>query len=768
MRLQPLSVWRLVGQFLAVLLVAGAVQAQAPEAGSPGAAPQLPEQLNEAAIRSVLAELDDRQVRQLLIERLTAEADRKASELATELAGLGDVVASGAAALGLFFADVIVKVPRLPGEIVSAFVTFGERREGVALSRFFVTLAASLGLGAAAAVTARHFLPATLVAALPEHRYGLRRRVGALALRFAVQATMVAAFGLVAIAANAWLNIDVAADRETVDRIITSIVWPWLAFVVARFLLAPHRPDLRLCAIDDADAGWLARRIVLVTTIFYAGFGFTGWLNAFGAAYRDSWHGAWVHLAFHVALGLTVWQGRFILRRILAGQAAAGAAADRPEPFLHRNWPAIALGLVALHWLVIEIVVATSYVPEGLFVAMVTTLVLLMALPFLDEALDAVVAEAFAGDQTASPALRAANEQTRRGTLRIARVLGVVLLLFVILGVWRVDLVSVAERGIGARFSADLVGALVIAAVAYIAWEAIRVLVDRQIAMERVTLGLDTENESVGEGEGGGAGARLGTLLPLVRVSASVAILVVAVLTILGQFGVNVLPLLAGAGVVGLAIGFGAQTLVKDIVAGIFFLIDDAFRIGEYIDVGHVKGTVERISVRSMQLRHHRGVLNTVPFGDIGHVANFSRDWVIMKFPLRLPYGTDTERVRKMIKKLGQELLDDPEFGGQFLQPLKSQGVVQMEDSAMIVPVKFMARPGEQWMLRRLVLTRIHELFEEKGIRFANREVTVRLGDIRQTDVLDAADREAIAGAAARLLHDEASELRGAQPADAR
>jgi hypothetical protein len=150
------------------------------------------------------------------------------------------------------------------------------------------------------------------------------------------------------------------------------------------------------------------------------------------------------------------------------------------------------------------------------------------------------------------------------------------------------------------------------------------------------------------------------------------------------------------------------------------------------------------------------------------HVANFSRDWVIMKFPLRLPYGTDTERVRKMIKKLGRELRDDPELGGQFLQPLKSQGVVQMEDSAMIVPVKLMARPGEQWMLRRLVLTRIHELFEAKGIRFANREVTVRLGDIRQTDVLDAADREAIAGAAARLLHDEASELRGAQPADAR
>ncbi|XWN32673.1 MAG: mechanosensitive ion channel [Devosia sp.] len=148
--------------------------------------------------------------------------------------------------------------------------------------------------------------------------------------------------------------------------------------------------------------------------------------------------------------------------------------------------------------------------------------------------------------------------------------------------------------------------------------------------------------------------------------------------------------------------------------------------------------------------------MTTVPFGDIRHVANLSRDWVIMRFPLRLPYGTDTEKVRKMIKKLGQELRDHPVFGSQFLQPLKSQGVVQMEDSAMITPVKFMARPGEQWVLRRLVLTRIHELFEDNGIRFANREVTVQLGDDHRPNALDRTDREAIAGAAGRLLHDEA------------
>ena len=171
------------------------------------------------------------------------------------------------------------------------------------------------------------------------------------------------------------------------------------------------------------------------------------------------------------------------------------------------------------------------------------------------------------------------------------------------------------------------------------------------------------------------------------------------------------------------------------------------FGMGEYIDIGSVKGTVERISLRSMQLRHHNGPLNTVPFGDIGHVTNFSRDWVVMKLSLRLTYDTDAEKVRKMIKKLGQQLLEDPEYGPKFLQPLKSQGVIEMEDSAMIMRVKFMTRPGDQWGLRRLIFARLRELFEQNNIRFASREVSVRIATDR--DLADVSDRERLAASAA-------------------
>ena len=210
---------------------------------------------------------------------------------------------------------------------------------------------------------------------------------------------------------------------------------------------------------------------------------------------------------------------------------------------------------------------------------------------------------------------------------------------------------------------------LQVAFVGYIVFHAARIWLDRKIEDEGGDVALSPGDE------GGGAGAsRLATLLPLVRNFILAVILTVIALIVATTLGANVAPLFAGAGIVGLAIGFGSQALVRDILSGAFFLLDDAFRKGEYIDVGTVKGTVEKISLRSFQLRHHLGMLHTIPFGEIQHLTNFSRDWVMMKLPLRLTYDTDVEKVRKLVKKLGQELLEDPVVGDKFLQPLKSQG----------------------------------------------------------------------------------------------
>lgn len=281
--------------------------------------------------------------------------------------------------------------------------------------------------------------------------------------------------------------------------------------------------------------------------------------------------------------------------------------------------------------------------------------------------------------------------------------------------------------------------------IGYVAFHAVRIWLDRRIEAE----GGDGPGAVPGDEGGGSSASRLATLLPLFRSFILFFIISATTLSVAMQLGVNVSPLFAGAGVVGLAIGFGAQTLVRDILSGMFFLLDDAFRKGEYIDVGLVKGTVEKISIRSFQLRHHLGALHTIPFGEISHLTNFSRDWVMMKLPLRLTYDTDVDKVRKLVKKLGVKLLAHPTEGAKFMQPLKSQGVIMMEDSAMIVRIKFMTRPGDQWTTRKLVYHEIRELFAREDIHFAHREVTVRLpGMVAGRPVTEEEGR--IAGAAAR------------------
>ena len=193
----------------------------------------------------------------------------------------------------------------------------------------------------------------------------------------------------------------------------------------------------------------------------------------------------------------------------------------------------------------------------------------------------------------------------------------------------------------------------------------------------------------------------------------------VAVMMALAELGVEIGPLIAGASVVGVAIGFGAQTFVRDVIAGMFYLLDDAFRVGEYIQAGHYKGTVEGFSIRSIKLRHHRGPVFTVPFSLLGAIQNQSRDWVIDKIAVGVTYDSDLEKARKLIKQIGLDLQKDPEFAPLILEPLKMQGVEQLGDFAVQIRAKMMTVPGEQFVIRRKAYAMIKKAFDENGIKFA-------------------------------------------------
>jgi hypothetical protein len=142
--------------------------------------------------------------------------------------------------------------------------------------------------------------------------------------------------------------------------------------------------------------------------------------------------------------------------------------------------------------------------------------------------------------------------------------------------------------------------------------------------------------------------------------------------------GIEIGPLIAGAGVLGVAIGFGAQTLVKDIISGMFFLLDDAFRVGEYIQSGNFKGTVESFSLRSVKLRHLNGQLHTVPFGDLKAITNYSRDWVVETLHLVVTYDTDLDLLEDVVAAVSAELMADPVLGPEMIEPLRSLGVQAM------------------------------------------------------------------------------------------
>ena len=283
-------------------------------------------------------------------------------------------------------------------------------------------------------------------------------------------------------------------------------------------------------------------------------------------------------------------------------------------------------------------------------------------------------------------------------------------------------------------------------AISYMIWLSTKHSIQTYLSKEREK--MEAEHETIAVGENGEpiiVKTRAETLLPLFQMTIFILLIAVTMMVILSSIGIDIGPLLAGAGVVGLAIGFGAQALVRDIVAGIFFLVDDAFRVGEYVEIGEIRGEVEKISLRSMQLRHHKGAVHTLPFGELKSITNYNRDWAIYKQNFRIPYSADIDKIRKIIKKIGKELLKDPELGPKFIQPLKSQGVKLMEDSAMILGTKFMCKPREQFYLRRIIFQRIQEEFANAGIEFARRQVQVALPEnhhLDEKDILTAATDE--------------------------
>ncbi len=264
----------------------------------------------------------------------------------------------------------------------------------------------------------------------------------------------------------------------------------------------------------------------------------------------------------------------------------------------------------------------------------------------------------------------------------------------------------------------------------YVLWRILKYRMDRYIADNPLpAAGFQGD----GDDDAPAAASRLRTIMPLIKVTAAIAILILGSLLVLSELGVNTTPLIAGFSVLGLAVSFGSQSLVRDIVSGIFFLAEDSFRVGEYIDGAKAKGTVEGFSVRSIRLRHQNGQLNIVPFGQLTHITNFSRDWTTVKFNLAFAPNIDVELLRKTVKKIGLDMMTEAQFQKELLQPLKMQGLVDIKDGSLIVRFKFTAKPKNPSMIQRMAIRRMYESLPKLGIDFAKAPYAAAFGNFDST-----------------------------------
>jgi small-conductance mechanosensitive channel len=323
---------------------------------------------------------------------------------------------------------------------------------------------------------------------------------------------------------------------------------------------------------------------------------------------------------------------------------------------------------------------------------------------------------------------------------RIARIIMLVIAALVLLEAWVVVVFGFITPAEWPKVRATWTETALVIFVAFVLWEVVKFFTDPHVGAVRGDEDEDGDPIDI-------SSSRFATLVPVLRISLAIMIITITSLVVLSGLGVNITPLVAGASVFGLAVSFGSQSLVKDVVSGIFYLAEDAFRVGEYIDSGSAKGTVEGFTLRSIRLRHQNGQVHTIPFGQLGQITNFSRDWASVKFNLRFARDTDLEKLRKIVKKIGQEMLEDPELKSEFLDPLKMQGVEDVLDNAIVVRFKMRVKPNKPSFIQRQAVRRMVAAFGPAGISFAN--ATVAVQTIGGT-VAEAAAAVAAQGAAGR------------------
>jgi moderate conductance mechanosensitive channel len=249
-----------------------------------------------------------------------------------------------------------------------------------------------------------------------------------------------------------------------------------------------------------------------------------------------------------------------------------------------------------------------------------------------------------------------------------------------------------------------------------------------RLGLDRLEVFLVRARES-SESVPGAAAMRIRTLMSVLWTIVAGLVWFTAVLTILGQVGVNVTPILASAGVVGLAVGFGAQNLVKDFVSGFFLILENQVRVGDVAIINGTGGLVEAITFRTIVLRDQAAVVHVFPNGSINTLSNMTKDWSAYVIDIGVAYREDTDRVIEVMRRVAGELQSEPQYGSAMLEPIEIIGVDAFSDSAVIIKARLKTLPIKQWMVGREYRRRLKKAFDAENIEFPFPQRTVHVGE---------------------------------------
>jgi small-conductance mechanosensitive channel len=534
--------------------------------------------------------------------------------------------------------------------------------------------------------------------------------------RFLLDLLSVAAF-----MAATYAVVLIAAPQLTSRLILLSVnnalIIVGLVMCVARALLSPTSPSLRPIPLTDATAhyllGWV-KRIVAVAV--------------FGLVAAEAGLVLGMDPGSHASIGKLVWlvvsimlirvvirSRRAVRRAIRASDEARGLWA------LTRNrigdlWHVIAIIYIVAAWLVLAAEIPNGF--ERMLQISLASLIIFGIAKGLEDALNRGLESLFraGGDAAAAhPGLVARAARYAPVLRRIAVTLlwiGAFLLLFEAWGLSPLDWFK--GGALGARLAGALISIGITVAIALLIWEGANAGIERHLA----TLSRNAQTAK---------SARVRTLMPMLRTTLLVAIIVVTTVTILSEIGVNVAPLLAGAGVIGIAVGFGSQKLVQDVITGAFLLFEDAIAVGDVVSLGGQSGVVEQLTIRSIRLRALDGSIHIIPFSAVTTVTNMTRDYGYAVFDISVGYSADSDRVVQVLRDIGKEMREEDRWSAVIREPLDVMGVERLADSAVIVRARFKTDPASRWAVNREFLRRVKQRFDSEGIEipFPSRRVVV-------------------------------------------